>query len=210
MLTLVRGDIEVHSDHAFTVCSVIMTSQSGSQDSSVGRASDFWSKGCEYKSGRSGRRIFFSRVSLMGGTFEATARFLDSDLFQKEKKKSVEMHFECRIQALNQPHPCNLFCQLLFRVCSILLLRWHSKHPSHSAKSGGGRWLHLNMCTPLTQQNWSGLSMLSRHSVGTSQGNELTCNSPGTTQPQLALISEPLWTEPGLENGICVCKLISI
>ena len=47
-----------------------------------------------------------------------------------------------------------------------MLLQWHIKDPSHSAKSAGG--IHLKMHTPLTQQSWSGLTMLlSRHSVGT-------------------------------------------
>ena len=47
-----------------------------------------------------------------------------------------------------------------------MLLQWHVKDPGLSAKSAGGR-LHLNMHTPFTQWSWSGLTMLSRHSMGT-------------------------------------------
>ena len=48
-----------------------------------------------------------------------------------------------------------------------MLLQWHVKDPSHFAKSAGGR-LHLTMHAPLTQQSWSGLTMLlSRRSVST-------------------------------------------
>ena len=59
-------------------------------------------------------------------------------------------------------------CRLLFGVCSTPVLpQWHVKDPGHSAKSAGGR-LRVNKQTPLTQQSWSGLTMLlSRHSVGT-------------------------------------------
>ena len=72
--------------------------------------------------GRSGRRIFFSRV--------------------------------------------NFVCRLLSGVRFILmLLQWHVKDPSHSAKSAGGR-LNLNTYTPLTQRSQSGLTMLlSRHNT---------------------------------------------
>ena len=90
-----------------------------------------------------------------------------------------------------------------------LLPQWHIKDPSHSAKSTGGR-LHLNMHIPLTQQSWSGLTMpLSRQSVGTLSGNELTGNSSGNTQSQSSQLTEPLWTDPGLNSGISVHELIS-
>ena len=39
---------------------------------------------------------------------------------------------------------------------------------------------------------WSALTMLSRHSVGTKQGNELICNSSGTPRWQSSQFSEPL------------------
>ena len=39
-------------------------------------------------------------------------------------------------------------------------------------------------------------------------GNKLTCNSSGNTRPPLSQLAEPLWTDPGLESGISVCKLI--
>ena len=78
------------------------------------------------------------------------------------------------------------------------LPQWHVKDPGHSAKSVGGR-LYLN--------RRSGLTMLFRYSVGTSQGNKLTCNSTGNTQPQSSKLTKPLWTL--VKSGICVHNLFS-
>ena len=39
--------------------------------------------------------------------------------------------------------------------------------------------------------------------------NEFTRNLSGNTQQQLFQLAEPLWTDPGLKNGMSVCKLIS-
>ena len=51
----------------------------------------------------------------------------------------------------------NFLCWLLFGVCSsLVLLQWHVKDPSHSAKSAGGR-LQLNTHTHLTQRSQRGL-----------------------------------------------------
>ena len=99
---------------------------------------------------------------------------------------------------------------LLFGVRSTpMLLQWHVKDPSHSAKSAGGR-LHLNTHTPLTQLNWNGPTMpLSRHCVGTLPGNELIWDSSGNTQSQSCQLAEPLWTNSGVKSGISVLKLIS-
>ena len=62
----------------------------------------------------------------------------------------------------------NFVCWLLLGVCSTpVLLQWHVKKLSHSAKSAGVR-LHICTHTPLTQLSQSELTMpLSRHSVGT-------------------------------------------
>ena len=57
----------------------------------------------------------------------------------------------------------------LASVSSPVLLQWHVKDPSHSAKSTAGS-LHLNTHTPLTRWSWSGLTMLYRHSVGNYKG----------------------------------------
>ena len=38
--------------------------------------------------------------------------------------------------------------------------------------------------------------MLFRHSAGTYQGNELTCNSSGKASPQSSQLAEPLWIDP--------------
>ena len=37
--------------------------------------------------------------------------------------------------------------------------------------------------------------MMSRHSVGTHQGNELTRNLPGSARPQSSQLAEPLRTD---------------
>ena len=90
-----------------------------------------------------------------------------------------------------------------------VLPQWHVKDPGQSAKSAGGR-LHLNTHTSLTQRSRSGLTMpLSRHSVGTYTGNELTRSSSGNTLSQSFQLVEPLWTDPGLKSGIGVRELIS-
>ena len=52
--------------------------------------------------------------------------------------------------------------------------------------------------------------MLSRHSVGTYQENELTRNSALNARPKSSQLAEPLWTEPGLKSGIGVRERISI
>ena len=41
--------------------------------------------------------------------------------------------------------------------------------------------------------------MLCRHSVLICQEDELTCNSSGSTHPQLSQLSEPPWIDPGLQ-----------
>ena len=78
----------------------------------------------------------------------------------------------------------NFVCGLLSGVCSNpVLLQWHVRDPSHSAKSAGGR-LHLHLHTPLTQQSWSGRAMpLPRHSVGTypETSSHATCQEHSTT-----------------------------
>ena len=51
--------------------------------------------------------------------------------------------------------------------------------------------------------------MLSRFSVGTYQGNEPTRSASGNTGPRSPQLTEPLWTDPGLKNGISVRNLIS-
>ena len=49
--------------------------------------------------------------------------------------------------------------------------------------------------------------MLSRHSVGTYQGNEFTCNSSGNTQSQSSQLADPLRIDPGIKSGISVREL---
>ena len=77
----------------------------------------------------------------------------------------------------------NFLCWLIWCPFRPVFLQWHIKDSGHSAKRAGGS-LHLDMCTPLTQWSQSRLTMLSRYSVGTYQGNELTYNSSGNTQSQ--------------------------
>ena len=78
------------------------------------------------------------------------------------------------------------------------------KKAGHSAKSAGGRF-HLNMHTPLTQWSQSGLTMLSRQSVGTYYRN--THSSSGNTRPHSSQLAEPLWNDPCLKHGVGVCEL---
>ena len=60
----------------------------------------------------------------------------------------------------------------------VLPQTWHVKDPGLSAKSAGGR-LHLNSYTlDPTKSEWA--HMLSRRSVGTYQGNELSPTLQGT------------------------------
>ena len=44
---------------------------------------------------------------------------------------------------------------------------------------------------------------------GTYQENELTRNSSGNARPQSSQLAELLWTDPGLQSGIAVRKLVS-
>ena len=101
------------------------------------------------------------------------------------------------------------FCADSFGVRSTPVLpQWHVRDPGHSAKSASGR-LNLNTHTPFTQQNRSGLTTLSGHSVGTFQRNELTRNSSGNIWPQLSQFAEPLRIDAGVKSGISVRQLIS-
>ena len=84
----------------------------------------------------------------------------------------------------------NFVCWLLFGVLSTpVLQQWHLKDPGHSATSAGGR-LHQNTHTPLTQQSWSGLTMLlCRHSVET----YLKASSHATCQGISATVVSACW-----------------
>ena len=77
----------------------------------------------------------------------------------------------------------------------ILLPQKHVKDPSHSAESTDDR-LQLNTRTSLTQWSWTRLTMLSRHRVGSNQGNKLKCNSSRSARPQMSRLAQPLWTNP--------------
>ena len=71
--------------------------------------------------------------------------------------------------------------------CSLCtkLLQWHLQDPCHFAKSEGGR-LQPNTRTPLPQRRWCGLTMLSRHSVGTYHRGKRTHTHTQPLSPQLA------------------------
>ena len=64
--------------------------------------------------------------------------------------------------------------------------------------------VNLNTHAPYTRRNRSGLTVLSRHSVGNYQGNELTRNSSENVHPQSSQLADP-----GLKSGAGVCELIS-
>ena len=86
--------------------------------------------------------------------------------------------------------------------------QWRLKDPGYSAKRAGGK-LHLKTHTPLTQRSRRGLTVLSKHSMGTYQGNELTRSLSRSTRPQSSQLVGLLWTNRGLKSGIGVCLLIS-
>ena len=48
--------------------------------------------------------------------------------------------------------------------------------------------------------SWSGLTLLSRHSVRTYQRNTLTCNWSGNAHPQSSQLTELLWSDPGFKE----------
>ena len=83
--------------------------------------------------------------------------------------------------------------------------KWHVKDPSHTAKTAGGR-LYLNIHAPLTQASQNGMTILSRHCVGTYLGTIREASSHTTQQgafePQVSQIAALLWTDPGLKSGI--------
>ena len=54
----------------------------------------------------------------------------------------------------------------------------------------------------------SGITMLSRYSIGTPQGTEFKRNSSENARPQSSQLAEPLWTDPGLKSGIGVCEVM--
>ena len=68
----------------------------------------------------------------------------------------------------------------------FVLPRWLVKDPGHSDKKCTWHVTPKRKYTPSTQLSQSGLTMLSRHSVGTYQGKEPTRNSSRNTRPQLS------------------------
>ena len=69
------------------------------------------------------------------------------------------------------------------------------------------------MHTPLTQQSWSGLSVLSREPIAWEPITNVSGKEAHTQLirdwPQSSQLAEPLWADPGLNSGIRVCELIS-
>ena len=90
-----------------------------------------------------------------------------------------------------------------------MLSQRHVKDPSHSVKSAGGK-LHLDNAYTLhpMKSEWADYAAL-RAQCGNLLRNELTRNFSGNIWPQLSQLTGPLWTDPGLKNGISVHELIS-
>ena len=84
--------------------------------------------------------------------------------FHSRQEQRENFHLHSRISVLT----------LIQCVPTPELPQWREKDSGHCAKSAGAR-LQLNMHTPLTQRSCSGLTMLSRYSVGTHQGNVSVC-----------------------------------
>ena len=55
---------------------------------------------------------------------------------------------------------------------------------------------------PFNQRSLSWPTVLSRHSMGTYQGNELTRNPSENACPQSSQLAEPPWIDPGLKGGV--------
>ena len=88
-------------------------------------------------------------------------------------------------------------------LCRLLVLFQYLFHSSFTAAACKRHWLfhqkcrlQLNMQTPLTQRSWSGLTILSRHSLGTNQRKKLTHSSSWKARPQSSQLAWPLWTDP--------------
>ena len=79
------------------------------------------------------------------------------------------------------------------------------KRPGHSAKSAGGKITakHAYTLDP-TKWEWADY-MLSRHSVGIPQGNELTRNSSGKARSRLFQVVEPHLIDHWPERVELVC-----
>ena len=130
----------------------------GGQDSSVGRASDSWSKGCEFEFRQERWENFLLRSELTVLTV-------------------IQCPFHPRVTAVARKIPRS-FCQ----KC-----RWQVRPK------------------PLTQRSRRGLTMpLSWHSVRTYQET----SSSGNTQSQSSQLTEPLWSDPGLQMEL-VCASYS-
>ena len=85
-----------------------------------------------------------------------------------------------------------------------MLPQWHVKDRGQSAQNTGGRLQIKHAYTLDPTKIQTGLTMLSRQSVGTYQRNELTCDLSQNSWPQLSQLAEPLWTDSGLKSGICL------
>ena len=93
----------------------------------------------------------------------------------------------------------------LLQSSTLVLLQWHIKDPSHSAKNAGGR-LHLRMHTvihPWPREVWVG--WLICPGIVWKQGNKMTCNLSRNAWPQSFRLRGPLWTDLGLRvELVCV------
>ena len=60
----------------------------------------------------------------------------------------------------------------------------------------------------LTKSEWADYAAVQAY-CGNLSGNELTRNLSGYIRPQSSQLAEPLWTDPGIKNGISVREQIS-
>ena len=88
----------------------------------------------------------------------------------------------------------NVLCWLFCLFTTIVLPKHHVKDPGHLARSANDR-LQPNRYKRLIPRTRSGLTTLSRHSVGTHYGNDLTRSSSGNGRPQSSKLAEPLWID---------------
>ena len=101
----------------------------------------------------------------------------------------------------------NFLCQLLFgvfhpKVTAVARKRWQ---PFCQKCRWQATAKHAHTLDPAKSER----SMLSRRSVETYQRNELTSSSSGNKYPKSSQLTEPWWTDPGLNRGIGVRQLTS-
>ena len=138
---------------------------------------------------------------------KARAGSRDSLLVRAPDSWSKGREFESR-----QKRRENFLLQSQLCVLTLIRCPFHSRVTAAARKRPRSFWqkcrwqVNLNTHTPLTQRSRSGMTMpLSRNSVGTYPETN-SHNLSGNIRPQSSQLTEPLWTDSGIKNGISVQK----